>query len=301
MKYLIILLFAAGGIYSAPPDSNVFKLFPLKTGNSWTWSNFSNVGPSSYESIVIIGTELHNGKIYNKGRKSFRYTHNPVPDISYVYYRIDSITGNLYRLNENLNGECFLDSLNGQSLDSARVTCGFGWQQGWNRYSSEQFIIFSQNYPSKKSTWSNYFEGGGYTNYVTGMGRVKTYSFSNMNFSISQLQGCIINGMLLGDTSIFVGINYISSEAPQSFSLSQNYPNPFNPTTNIKFDVPKAGFIRLTVFDVLGKEIQKLVNEHLSPGTYNFDFDASHLPSGVYYYKLEVNNFIQTKKMVLIK
>lgn len=99
----------------------------------------------------------------------------------------------------------------------------------------------------------------------------------------------------------YTGLNNVSTELPSQFSLSQNYPNPFNPTTNIKFNIPKSGFVKLTVFDVLGKEIQTLVNEQLSPGSYSYDFDASHLPSGIYYYKIESNEFTQTKKMVLIK
>lgn len=99
----------------------------------------------------------------------------------------------------------------------------------------------------------------------------------------------------------YTGLNNINLQIPSHFSLSQNYPNPFNPMTNIKFDIPKSVFVKLTVFDVLGREVQTLVNEQLSPGTYNYDFNASHLPSGIYYYKLESNEFIQTKKMVLIK
>ncbi len=85
------------------------------------------------------------------------------------------------------------------------------------------------------------------------------------------------------------------------FSLSQNYPNPFNPATNIQFQIPKAGFVKLAIFDVLGKEIQTLVNQQLSAGRYEVDFDGTSLPSSVYYYKLETGEYSETKKMVLIK
>jgi hypothetical protein len=71
--------------------------------------------------------------------------------------------------------------------------------------------------------------------------------------------------------------------------------------TKLKFQMPKSGLAELKVFDVLGKEVQVLVNQQLSPGTYEVDFDGSELPSGVYYYRLEAGNFSQTKKMVLIK
>ncbi len=98
-----------------------------------------------------------------------------------------------------------------------------------------------------------------------------------------------------------VSITEITSEIPSEFSLSQNYPNPFNPVTNIKFSIPKSGLVKLTVYDAAGRETAALFNGVLSAGAYNYDFDASQLTSGIYFYKLETNEFTQTKKMVLIK
>ena len=83
--------------------------------------------------------------------------------------------------------------------------------------------------------------------------------------------------------------------------MQQNYPNPFNPVTNINFSVPKPGLVKLTVYDVSGREAAVLFNGELSAGTYNYDFDASQLASGIYFYKLEADEFAQTKKMVLVK
>jgi len=83
--------------------------------------------------------------------------------------------------------------------------------------------------------------------------------------------------------------------------LLQNYPNPFNPTTKISFDVPKTGFVSLKVYDVLGKEVANLVNGVRNPGSYIVDFNASHLSSGVYFYRIEAGEFTQVKKMLLIK
>ena len=88
---------------------------------------------------------------------------------------------------------------------------------------------------------------------------------------------------------------------PGDYSLSQNYPNPFNPVTQIKYDLPKQGFVTLKVFDILGREVSKLVNETKSPGTYLVDFDGTNLASGVYFYKLEVNGYSDIKRMMLIK
>jgi hypothetical protein len=85
------------------------------------------------------------------------------------------------------------------------------------------------------------------------------------------------------------------------FTLSQNYPNPFNPNTVINFTLPSSGFVKLKVFNSLGKEVETLVNENLGKGSYSVDFNASHLSGGVYFYKLETSGFSETKKMILIK
>jgi hypothetical protein len=107
---------------------------------------------------------------------------------------------------------------------------------------------------------------------------------------------------------VFVqGIKILEGNIPEKFKLEQNYPNPFNPTTNIKFQIPKLGLAKLTVFDVLGREIEALLNVELNPGSYVVDWNASNYPSGMYFYKLEVTDpsttlkVSETKKMVLIK
>ena len=85
------------------------------------------------------------------------------------------------------------------------------------------------------------------------------------------------------------------------FRLRQNYPNPFNPETRIEFEIPKKNLVQLIVYDVLGREITKLVNEELKAGSYNVVWNAENYSSGIYYYKLRSGNFIETKKMLLIK
>ncbi|MFA5404897.1 MAG: T9SS type A sorting domain-containing protein [Ignavibacteria bacterium] len=90
-------------------------------------------------------------------------------------------------------------------------------------------------------------------------------------------------------------------EIPNDYKLLQNYPNPFNPMTSIKFGIPKSGLVTLKVYDILGRQVTELVNQFKSSGTYIVDFDASALTSGMYFYKLEVNDFVAVKKMVLVK
>jgi hypothetical protein len=81
----------------------------------------------------------------------------------------------------------------------------------------------------------------------------------------------------------------------------QNYPNPFNPSTRVTYAIPLWEKVKLTVYDVLGRVVKVPVNEYKQAGTYTVEFNASDLPSGVYMYKLEAGNFVDTKKMVLIK
>ena len=97
------------------------------------------------------------------------------------------------------------------------------------------------------------------------------------------------------------GISTVSSEVPSSFLLKQNYPNPFNPTTNINFSLPKSGVVTLKVYDMSGKEVAVVLNEFKSAGSYIVGFSAASLPSGAYFYRLSSGNFVDTKKMILVK
>lgn len=97
------------------------------------------------------------------------------------------------------------------------------------------------------------------------------------------------------------GVEMISGAIPSGFTLYQNYPNPFNPSTAIEFTIPDRGHMRLTVWNALGQEVVKLVDEEVSAGTHRTTWDASGLPSGVYFARLEAKNFVATKKMVLLR
>ena len=88
---------------------------------------------------------------------------------------------------------------------------------------------------------------------------------------------------------------------PSEFALNQNYPNPFNPTTKISFAIPQESFVTIKIYDILGKEVSKIVNQTKQAGYYSFNFDASSLSSGMYFYKIEAGNFVQTKRMLLMK
>ena len=122
-----------------------------------------------------------------------------------------------------------------------------------------------------------------------------------------------INFYLYRYPPTLTGIRQITGEIPIEFKLYQNYPNPFNPTTKIKFDIPSEGqrhafdfrdnanVIQLKIYNITGREITTLINESLQPGTYEVTFDASNLSSGIYFYRIQTENFSDTKRMLFIK
>jgi hypothetical protein len=91
------------------------------------------------------------------------------------------------------------------------------------------------------------------------------------------------------------------NEVVTSYELFANYPNPFNPTTTIRYQLPQAGKASLKIFDILGREVQTLVDEVQISGSYSVNFNASSLASGVYFYRLQSGNFVSTKKMLMVK
>ena len=150
---------------------------------------------------------------------------------------------------------------------------------------------------SESTQWSNvgFVQGHGttsesqYYSFVDGNLRPGTYSY--------RLKQVDYNGAYkyyeLGETMEAGVIN--------SFDLSQNYPNPFNPATSITWQIPAASHVVLKVYNLLGKEIAVLVNGEKPAGSYETEFNASNLPSGTYFYTLQAGNFVQTKKMILLK
>jgi len=112
------------------------------------------------------------------------------------------------------------------------------------------------------------------------------------------------DGWYIDDVNLFdmnSSVKKLEGNIPSEFSLFQNYPNPFNPRTNINFAIPKNEFVTIKIFDILGKEVETLVNENLSPGTYSVDWNAYSHPSGIYFYRLQTESYVETKKMNLIK
>ncbi|NNG27148.1 MAG: T9SS type A sorting domain-containing protein, partial [Ignavibacteriaceae bacterium] len=121
------------------------------------------------------------------------------------------------------------------------------------------------------------------------------YSFELLAGTRDGKVACFSGGV---DTATVLVLN---EDIPTEFKLFQNYPNPFNPTTKIRFTISELQFTILKIYDILGSEVATLVNKEMPEGVYELEFNASSLPSGIYFYNLQAGSFIDTKKMVLLK
>lgn len=124
----------------------------------------------------------------------------------------------------------------------------------------------------------------------------RSLGMHNPEFAVELLKLTI--GVVKGEIS---DVAPEDGQIPVSFELAQNYPNPFNPSTTINFSIPKASDVTLTIYDALGREVARLVDEHRAPGTYSVDWNAGNQASGIYFYRIATEQNVQVKKMVLVK
>lgn len=297
MKKLLVVLFLFAAMNASALDTITGKYFPLQVGNVYKYYFGTSGGYSYTYKIRIIKDTIIENKTY------FKFTPFQFEPYASSLIRFDTLSGNIYA--RSASGYCsyspfeiLLDSLKANLNDSATV-CNSIYRHRCNL--TGYWNIIGNNVLTKRFK-RNEYPAEDYAEYMYAMG----FGIVSVNYKEGQIYaghsliGCYINGVLYGDT-LLTGINQISSELPSAYSLSQNYPNPFNPTTKIKFSVPKAGDAKIVVFDIMGREVQTLVNEKLQPGTYEASFDGSALNSGVYFYKLTTDGFTETKKMLLIK
>ncbi|MGB3018063.1 MAG: YCF48-related protein [Ignavibacteria bacterium] len=132
------------------------------------------------------------------------------------------------------------------------------------------------------------------------MGEVNIYDISFINDNTGYMTG---DGGLIKKTTTggVIAVESASTFVPDKLTLEQNYPNPFNPVTNLEFGISDFGFVTLKIYDILGKEIETLINENLSAGTYTVKWNAANYTSGIYFYELRTNGFSETRKMVFLK
>ena len=184
----------------------------------------------------------------------------------------------------------------------------------------ENWVSISQGFPDDKTPFGLY-SFGNYLFVPTMDNQIYMTSLSNINW-VNVSEGLVVTGhasiyvLIHHKNYIFAGthsgvwrrplsqlvsLDFNNSFLIGEFKLEQNYPNPFNPDTRISYSIPEAGFVTLKVYDLLGREVQTLVNEHQAASQYSIDFNASELPSGIYFYKIFSGSYSETKKMLLIK
>src|SRR4030095_2723783 len=153
--------------------------------------------------------------------------------------------------------------------------------------------------------------GGIYWFYSPVMQNITTKNLNKFRYEPSFRKATVMgdSGIVIYIDSVILDVDPISNIVPKEFKLYQNYPNPFNPATKIAFNIPRLRgvsegrgvFVSLKIFDILGHEVTTLINEQLKSGTYEAEWDSSNFPRGVYFYKLETEEFSDSKKMILLK
>ena len=284
------------------------------TNNGDNWSGVNLPGHLVYKKVVCSS----NGNVFVWGRYEVDV---PGYDTNCIFRSIDG--GNnwteIYRKKginwRNLSVTGNIVSFAGDfSVSTGILIRSLNSGSSWDTIAAGNIpLITDMIFTSNNTAWLSGYTGNILMTENSGLNwSYQLQSQSFMIYDISMLPNCIgyaagSNGKILKTTNCGVtGISILNEELPHQFSLSQNYPNPFNPVTKIKFEIPASvetsrRDVLFTIYDALGREIQVLVNQHLQPGTYEANWDASAFPSGIYYYRLETQNYSDTKKMVLIK
>ncbi|MCB0722677.1 MAG: T9SS type A sorting domain-containing protein [Ignavibacteriae bacterium] len=294
------------------------------TNGGMNWENQFSGGSSNPEKIY-----MYNGSIGFIAR-------NPFPPVNDKFYKTTNGGVNWFNIdNDGFRHMQFIDSLTGwkaTGLDDSSMKKTTDGGITWHKQQMPNGGIIQSNTLSKFSIINKdtVIGIGGYIHYPNNQERGiifrTTNGGSNWHFQIPDTNLNIVSYNFINtsegkfiwcyanyqpptgihsttgeDTNWITSIKHLSNHLPDEFILYQNYPNPFNPITNLKFKVKSIDLVTLKVFDITGKEIATLVNEKLSPGEYEYQFDGSDLTSGVYFYQLRTKDFTSTKKMILVK
>ena len=290
-------------IKSLPIPDEEYGWFPLAIGNLWAYNQYwFDDGWPEPPIVTFAGTkymEVKKDTIINN-KKYFVLENDYISFEIFpprMFLRVDSSTGFIYRFWQELDDEYIFHNLNPELGDTIFFP----------PYPSNPYYILDNEQPinyfgidTYERRYWEYLPCSCYHTLIKGFGLARTY-FNEFGGSESTLKGCIIGGVLYGDTTYVVDVEKDPNPIPTEFKLEQNFPNPFNPSTKISWQSPVSGWQTLKIFDVLGKEVAKLVDEYRDAGNYDIEFKATQLPSGIYFYQLKVGNFIETRKMLLLK
>ncbi len=300
-------------IKSLPIPDELLSFYPLKVGNKWVYERI-DYSVDWFTGTIIIDTSYFHRKVSGLQTLPNNIQYYKIEDYDFYQYqskisfeRIDSLTGIVYRYDESLdsmNFEFVIDNLMaeyGEEIISSRL---------YSYYLPQSMVFSTEDYFNdfglyrKRNGYSVGYWGSEYYSLVSGIGLDSVFvSLIDAYDAHINLKGCVIDGIVYGDTTLTDVEDEI--ELPKEFSLSQNYPNPFNPSTKISWQTPVGGWQTLKVYDVLGNEIASLVDEYRNAGSYEVEFKSAvgslQLASGIYFYQLRAGDYVQTKKMILIK
>lgn len=281
----------------AQTDTTKKEFYPLNIGNVWQYRDESNA----------VSTEKIIGDTVVDGIQYFLLIHSL--QTSGGLMRIDS----LFRVINRRGGPYWGDSCGGNNLYELSIyhlgeedstswkICDGLYLEQFVRYNGISVMnIFGQAREVMDFDYGGIAEGGDTlwfygARLAKGIGMIEEQHYE---WSYMILQGAIIDGVQYGT---IVSVDEMPVTIPENTILYPNYPNPFNPTTKIRYSVPNTSLIFIKIYDVLGNEVATLVNEHKPAGTYEVNWDAGNFPSGVYFYKLQTENYIAVKKMLLMK
>jgi photosystem II stability/assembly factor-like uncharacterized protein len=267
----------------------------LKTTNGgMNWNYLSDVTSSSLFGVYfientgwIIGTSGYIGKTSDAG---LTWSSQNSGTASTLY--------SIYMLNESTG---WISGAGGVVLKTTDSGASWITQQSGVQFGLEKIFFIDENHGWMAGQEILHTTDGGLNWQVQAKpdGSQNLYSL----FFRNNYEGWAVgdNGTILYTSNGGVTFVESESETPEEFLLAQNYPNPFNPKTTIHYDVKNSGRVQLKVYDLLGNEVSTLIDQHKEIGTYSVNFDATNLSSGVYIYTITVNEFNQSKKMVLIK
>ncbi|MBL7128194.1 MAG: T9SS type A sorting domain-containing protein [Ignavibacteria bacterium] len=294
---LFIIIISSYNLSSYAQDTESAKYFPLAVGNIYVYHYYDYPIPvSNYK----YKAEITKDTIIN-GKKYFYFHNFPLYHNEWVRY--DSTTGVTLAYSPN-NGcapfahDKVVDSLSSKLNDVYDGCIYYVWMTRTCDDTSYT-NVFGVNTQKKGFHHDGLMVGR--VDYAKNFGIIFSNAEEPPGYGSSNtLVGCVINGVVYGDTTLS-SIKQISSTTPERYTLYQNYPNPFNPVTKIKFDLRNPSQTKLIVYNTLGKEISTIVNEKLSAGSFEVSWDGNSYPSGVYFYTLLSGDFKETKKMLLLK
>ncbi|KAB2841876.1 MAG: T9SS type A sorting domain-containing protein [Melioribacteraceae bacterium] len=297
-------------LYGISNRKSIFK--SIDKGNTWQEIIINDPNNLSLVSLAVVGDKyvgviLNSGAWISKDAGQTWTVNNVSPSIA--------ITA-VY----NFNGKIIGQSFNGiyvYDFDANTWVAGsaglpsdgtFYITRSISQFGGTLYLGGSTLIGSQSSVFTS--TDGSSWNAVNLEGIPTTNGAGSVNFVAANSQNifCFYYGVFDPANTGFYKIEYSNTTAvniinglPAEYNLSQNYPNPFNPSTKINFSIPENEFVSLKIFNAVGEQVQELVNQNLSAGSYTVDFNAGDLSSGIYFYSLTGNNFSSIKKMILIK